>query len=484
MTAFSANDLDSRGGTLERPEPVELSDEQTVELVRSWIRERRPGALVRFGEGEGRLLIADPEDSESLRVASNKLKRQAGLLLRGKEVLEVKELVRKALDEADVVGIRGSDWFSEEHRMWVERIEEIYEQRRAAGRSSAYVSHCLISSRLYEALPSLLDSEQRISVISSREVEPVLRETYGVDARVYQVPSQYVMRNVDGAYEAKLHGTPIWPDFYQQLRDEIDVRERGEVFLVGAGVFAKELCIEIRDRGGIALDMGSCLDQLAGKVTRGRNRPKPFPLPVGEAEAEERRIARKVLPYLRTTGWALSHRTNSAVDAEERPIPWYRYAAIDFLEERAAPSQRVFEFGCGNSTLWWAERTESVTAVEHDSEWAGKVAAEAPGNVSILEVPLERDGDYCRTPLRLAGEFDVIVIDGRDRVNCGAQCLAALSPSGVVVWDDSHRRRYRVGLRLLEKQGFRRLRFTGLGPIGPESGETSILYRPDNCFRL
>ena len=484
MTGRGANELESREKPLQPTEPADLSDEQTVELVRSWIRERRPGALIRFGEGEGRLLVADPEDSESLRVASNKLKRQAGLLLQGKEVLEIKELVMRAFDEADVVGIRGSDWFSKEHRMWVERIEAIYEQRLAAGRSPAPVSHCLISNRLYEALPSLLESGQRISVISSREVEPMLRETYGVEARVYQIPSQYIMRNIDGAYEAKLHGVPIWPDFYQRLRDEIAVREQGEIFLVGAGVFAKELCVEIRERGGIALDIGSCLDKLAGKVTRGRNRPKPFPLPAGEAEVEERRIARKALPYLRATGWTLSYKTKSAVDAEERPIPWYRYAAIDFLDERAAPDQRVFEFGCGNSTLWWAERTGSVTAVEHNPEWARKVAAEAPENVTVLEVELERDGEYCRTPLRLDGEFDVVIVDGRDRVNCGIQCLDALSPRGVIVWDDSHRRRYQVGLRHLEKQGFRRVRFTGLGPISPESGETSILYRSDNCFRL
>lgn len=484
MAAHGANDLESREGPPEPGASADLSDERAVELVRSWIRERRPAALVRFGEGEGRLLVAEPDDSESLRVASNKLKRQAGLLLRGEEVLEIKEMVTRALDEADVVGIRGSDWFSEEHRMWVERIEAIYEQRLAAGRSPAQVAHCLVSNRLYEALPSLLEAGQRVAVVSSRDVEPVLRETYGVDPRVYQIPSQYIMRNVDGAHEAKLHGVPIWPDFYRRLREEIVVREQGEVFLVGAGIFAKELCVEIRERGGIALDIGSCLDQLAGKVTRGRNRPKPVPLPAGEAEAEERRLARKALPYLRETGWTLSYRSKSAVDAAGRAIPWYRYAAIDFLDERAAPDQRVFEFGCGNSTLWWAERTRHVTAVEHHPDWARKVAADAPANVSVLEVELEPDGEYCRTPTRLESEFDVLIVDGRDRVNCALRSLSALAPSGVVIWDDSHRRRYRVGLRFLQQQGFKRIRFTGLGPIGPEPGETSIFYRPGNCFGI
>jgi hypothetical protein len=122
--------------------------------------------------------------------------------------------------------------------------------------------------------------------------------------------------------------------------------------------------------------------------------------------------------------------------------------------------------------------------VEHNHEWATKIAESAPANVSILEVELEPDGDYCRTALGLETQFNVLIIDGRDRVNCALQSLPALSPDGVIIWDDSHRRRYRHGLGVLKKHGFRRIRFTGLGPISPLPGETSILYRPDNCFHI
>jgi hypothetical protein len=125
-----------------------------------------------------------------------------------------------------------------------------------------------------------------------------------------------------------------------------------------------------------------------------------------------------------------------------------------------------------------------VTAVEHDAEWAGRVRAEIPENVTLLEVPLERDGDYCRAAARTGEKFDVVVVDGRDRVNCGRNCLGALAEGGVIVWDDSQRRRYRSGLDFLAERGFRRLRFTGLGPIAANDGETSVLYRPSNCFGI
>lgn len=196
------------------------------------------------------------------------------------------------------------------------------------------------------------------------------------------------------------------------------------------------------------------------------------------------KAAMRVLPYLEETGWIDSQISQSSVDAAARPIPWYRYAAIDFLDDRVDAEQRVFEFGSGNSTLWWAQRAKSVTTVEHEPAWAAKVRADAPENVTLLEVPLEADGEYCRTPQRTDAKYEIVIVDGRDRVNCARQCLDTLTDDGVIVWDDSHRRRYRGGLDSLAEHGFRRLRFTGLGPIAPNAGETSVLYRPSNCFRI
>jgi hypothetical protein len=89
------------------------------------------------------------------------------------------------------------------------------------------------------------------------------------DVAVYRVPSQGGTRHFDGAYEAAMHNVSIWPQGHDRVAAELEVRERGEVFLVGAGLFGKDLCVRIRELGGIALDMGSVLDHIAGKLTRG-----------------------------------------------------------------------------------------------------------------------------------------------------------------------------------------------------------------------
>lgn len=258
-------------------EPVDLTRELAVALALTRIRRRAPTAVIRFGEGEGRVLAADLQDPASIRVAANKLKRQTGRRYGLDDVLRIRSMLTRAFDRADIVGLRGSSSFSEEHRMWVARIEAAFAERIAAGRPPAFVTHCLLNNPLRDNLATLLAGQDRISVISCREIAPVLSDQYGIaDVATYQVPSQFIMRGVDDEYEAQLHAVAFWPDFYFELRRRLVVREPGEIFLVGAGILGKELCIRIRELGGIALDMGSCLDGLAGKVTRGGGRPEPY----------------------------------------------------------------------------------------------------------------------------------------------------------------------------------------------------------------
>lgn len=203
--------------------------------------------------------------------------------------------------------------------------------------------------------------------------------------------------------------------------------------------------------------------------------------------AEERvdtEVALDMLDHLRGSGWLESRRTRRPIDGETKPLPWYTYSAIYFLTLRVQPNMRVFEFGSGNSTLWWAERVERVTAVEHHEGWATKMERLSPDNASVSHIPLEEDGDYCRAALRVQDEIDILVIDGRDRVNCARRSLEALRPNGVVIWDNTERRRYRPGYEHLAQQGFRRIEFRGLGPVNAVPWETSVFYRRDNCFDL
>jgi hypothetical protein len=188
--------------------------------------------------------------------------------------------------------------------------------------------------------------------------------------------------------------------------------------------------------------------------------------------------------HLEEIGWFRSSAIHMPVDAYGKSLPWYTYAAICFLENRLRQEMMVFEYGTGNSTLWWAERVASVITVEHDVTWYEYMKKLIPGNVEFKYCKLIDGEEYCHLVSKYDKQFSIVVIDGRDRVSCARNCLGALRDDGVIVWDNSDREEYSVGHQHLMDSGFRRLDFHGYGPINTHGWSTSIFYRKDNCLHI
>jgi hypothetical protein len=186
--------------------------------------------------------------------------------------------------------------------------------------------------------------------------------------------------------------------------------------------------------------------------------------------------------YLGAVGWTRSRRASKSVDATGSPVPWFTYPATDFLTSRISNHLRVFEWGAGGSTLWWAQRTAEVVTCEHDPNWYNEVLRLRPGNVTVVLRSIE--GHVYASEVLNHKRFDVIVIDGADRLACANSSMSALSPGGVIVWDNSDRASAQEGLEILRTAGFKRVDFRGLGPIGLDAWTTSILYRPTNCLGI
>lgn len=188
--------------------------------------------------------------------------------------------------------------------------------------------------------------------------------------------------------------------------------------------------------------------------------------------------------YLTKAGWFDSRKKNIPIDENGDPIPWYTYAAIYFIGERVGTNWRVFEFGSGNSTMWWCRRVSTVVSYEHDSVWYYKLKEQLPKNVEYLQSDLGGSGAYSKSIVKYKAEFDVVIIDGQDRIDCAKDCLNALKPSGVIIWDDSERKQYEPGFKVLKENGFKKIDFYGLGPIANHGKCTSIFYKKNNCFNI
>ncbi|HJP62280.1 MAG TPA: hypothetical protein VJ844_02505 [Mucilaginibacter sp.] len=188
--------------------------------------------------------------------------------------------------------------------------------------------------------------------------------------------------------------------------------------------------------------------------------------------------------YLHDIGWFKAFNSKSPVDGNGNPIPWVTYSFIDFIKGRIKKQHTVFEFGSGNSTFFYAKYAGLVVSVEHDKEWYDKIVNDKPENSEMIFCELVRGGDYCRMPVKLEEKFDIIIVDGRDRVNCCKQAVDALTPDGVVVLDDSEREFYREGVDFLLKKGFKQLAFSGVSPGLFYEKATSIFYKPENCLGI
>lgn len=189
--------------------------------------------------------------------------------------------------------------------------------------------------------------------------------------------------------------------------------------------------------------------------------------------------------YLKPKGWLLSRYLYQPVQLDGQPIPWVTYASLHFINQKLAnTSFKVFEYGSGNSTLWFSERVQHIVSVEHDITYYTIVKSKLQSRTNVTYILANVEDNYSKKILDYKNEFDIIIIDGRDRIACTKNSLQALNENGIIIWDNSDREKYQEAYNFLKDAGFKKIDFRGLGPIGHVEWQTSIFYRSENCFNI
>lgn len=156
---------------------------------------------------------------------------------------------------------------------------------------------------------------------------------------------------------------------------------------------------------------------------------------------------------------------------------------IHFIEPRLNSSLQMFEFGSGNSTKYFRAKVGSILSVEHDREWFNHLIEETQ-HIGVLFQPLDSTENYERSAMTSGKKFNLIVVDGRRRVNCIFNSINALTSDGVFILDDSEREEYKEGVDFLLHSGFKKLDFWGIAPGMHARKCTSIFYKTDNCLGI
>jgi len=181
-------------------------------------------------------------------------------------------------------------------------------------------------------------------------------------------------------------------------------------------------------------------------------------------------------------------------DLVTQDLPWWTMESIALIEPYLAKQpRRVFEYGSGASSVWLARRAGSLVSVEHHPGFAERVSGyldlypQAELRVRPPE-PVRSESQY-RSKKRgweafgfdgyvaaideTDERYDLVAIDGRCREGCLPMAIRHLSPGGVIVLDDTGRRRY---VQAMDRTGLSRIDTGGIKVCEPLPGKTSILF--------
>lgn len=187
---------------------------------------------------------------------------------------------------------------------------------------------------------------------------------------------------------------------------------------------------------------------------------------------------------LKNIGYINSLKKGMPLDNKNEPIPWMNYNAISFFKQKLNNSIDMFEFGSGYSSLFFAKHVNTITSLEYDNNWFNYIKSILPINADLYYCKLDEKLEYCKFTAKLNKKYNLILIDGADRVKCIINSIQSLTSNGVVVLDDSQRKEYKEGVNYLEDRGFKSIKFEGIKPGTIELYETTFFYRTENCLNI
>lgn len=176
-------------------------------------------------------------------------------------------------------------------------------------------------------------------------------------------------------------------------------------------------------------------------------------------------------------GWLQSAKHARPMDHEGKPLPWMTYPALAWLDHLDLKDSRIFEYGAGWGTLHWAQRARKIASVELRAAWVQELRPRLPSNVT-LHGPL--DGPDYTECARRGGPWDVVIIDGSQRLECAKVAVEVLAPGGFIVLDNADW--FTDAAEFLRSSGLTQVDFQGFGPCNPYTWTTSVFL--GSTFRI
>jgi hypothetical protein len=248
---------------------VDKEVEMLSEAVRSAIDHQRPFALARYGDGEARLLLQQP-GSQLCPMADHVFRGTMAYLgpLTPLMVLRFQDSWLEACRDVDVHLFQTNPWLNNISAWFLTEMQE----RGSISRGAICLPIRASGHRWRERLKGLLGHATDVVLITCRPGAALgLELATGVRVRTtIPLPSEGKQRRIHGGGG---EGSQF-PHVMRRILTEVipSVVRPGTVVLLGVGPPKPLYCKAVKDAGGIAIDVGSWLDELAGRITRGSSK--------------------------------------------------------------------------------------------------------------------------------------------------------------------------------------------------------------------
>lgn len=116
---------------------------------------------------------------------------------------------------------------------------------------------------------------------------------------------------------------------------------------------------------------------------------------------------------------------------------------IDKIVSYLRPEHKVFEWGCGGSTLYFSQYVSSYRSIEHNKKWYYELYKLKTPNIDLHHYSIKNNPDeYINAISNYPEQYDIILIDGRYRVKCALTAKKYLINNGILLVHDYFNRPY------------------------------------------
>ncbi|MEE9328321.1 MAG: hypothetical protein V3U71_13630 [Cocleimonas sp.] len=256
------------------PDPF---SKEIINKIKYALKHQIPYSVIRIGDGEANILTYShyKETPVLNKWVFEKIiaLQQDSFKLSEEWMLDLQQQMLQAIKEADIVGVTGL-WRPE--KVSVELIESMFLDQKYRGVSGHFraIDHLLklasenhlhgkviASAHLYfsilEHLDELLNEATHLIVISDNQsiVEQLQSKNPKLEIKFIPV----------GCNNKASKDSPY---FFEELRNRLPNTLTDHLCLIGAGPWSEIYCLWIKQRGGVAVDIGSGFDLLRGEKTR------------------------------------------------------------------------------------------------------------------------------------------------------------------------------------------------------------------------